>query len=149
MRARSKAREVALHVLYQVEIVKLDVPTLFVSYLESNPQPQEVIDFSKKLVEGALANQKPIEEFLVKYVKNWNISRMAIIDRNILRIACFEMLYLDDVPPKVAINEAIELAKRFGDMDSPRFVNGILDKIYKLECKEKNGNQTPDAVQNS
>jgi transcription antitermination factor NusB len=62
---------------------------------------------------------------------------MAIIDRNILRMACFELLYLEGVPPKVAINEAIELAKRFGDVDSPRFVNGILDKIYKSERSEK------------
>ena len=64
---------------------------------------------------------------------------MAVIDRNILRMACFELLFLEDIPPKVTINEAIELAKLFGDIDSPRFVNGVLDKIYKTESgKEKN-----------
>ena len=64
---------------------------------------------------------------------------MAIIDRNILRLACYELYYLDEIPPKVSINEAIELAKRFGDVDSPRFVNGILDKIYKQETSSKTG----------
>ena len=68
---------------------------------------------------------------------------MAVIDRNILRMGCFELLFLEDIPPKVAINEAIELAKRFGDIDSPRFVNGVLDKIYKME-KEVEGKRKKD-----
>ena len=83
-----------------------------------------------------------IDALIKKHVKNWEIKRMAVVDRNILRLGCFELLFSEDIPPKVAINEAIELAKRFGDIDSPRFVNGILDKIYKMErSKEKNTNQ--------
>ncbi len=133
MRLRSKAREVALHLLYQIEITKGDYAQAFNSYLENHPQRQEVIGFSQILLEGTVKNIKTIDALIKKYVKNWEIERMAIIDRNILRLACYELYYLDEIPPKVSINEAIELAKRFGDVDSPRFVNGILDKIYKQE----------------
>ena len=142
MRLRSKAREVALHLLYQIEITKGDYAQAFSSYLENHPQRQEVIDFSQILLEGTAKNIKTIDDLIKKYVKNWEIERMAIIDRNILRLACFELYYLDEIPPKVSINEAIELAKRFGDVDSPRFVNGILDKIYKQETSgDKKGEQ--------
>ena len=137
MRLRSKAREVALHLLYQIEISKRDYQETFRSYLENNPQPQEVIDFSLALLEGVTKNLKYIDSIIKKHVKNWEIDRMAVLDRNILRLGCFELLFLEEVPPKVAINEAIELAKRFSDVDSPRFVNGILDKIYKMERKEQ------------
>lgn len=135
MRLRSKARGVTLHLLYQIEISHRDAKDALHSYLENNPQRQEVIDFSSTLLEGVLRNKDKIDVLIKKYVKNWDIERMAIIDRNILRLGCFELLFLEETPPKVAINEAIELAKRFGDVDSPRFVNGILDKIYKMESK--------------
>jgi len=85
------------------------------------------------LLEGVRKNLAQLDGLIKKYVKNWEIDRMAVIDRNVLRLACFELTFLEDIPPKVSINEAIELAKRFGDLDSPRFVNGILDKIYKAE----------------
>ena len=140
MRLRSKAREVALHLLYQIEISKKDYKVAFQSYLESNPQEQEVIDFSLFLVEGVIKNLAHIDTLIQKHVKNWKIDRMAFIDRNILRIACLELLFLDDIPPKVSINEAIELAKRFGDIDSSSFVNGVLDKIYRMESKKKENN---------
>ena len=141
MRLRSKAREVALHLLYQIEITKGDYAQAFESYLEHHPQRQEVIDFSSSLLEGTAKNINTIDELIKKYVKNWEIDRMAIIDRNILRLACYELYFVDEIPPKVSINEAIELAKRFGDVDSPRFVNGILDKIYKTETADKKGEQ--------
>ena len=139
MRLRSKAREVALHLLYQIEITKGDSARAFESYLERHPQRQEVIDFSSLLLEGTVKNIKTIDGLIKKYVKNWEIGRMAIVDRNILRVACYELYFVDEIPPKVSINEAIELAKRFGDVDSPRFVNGILDKIYKTETADKKG----------
>ena len=137
MRLRTKAREVALHILYQVEIAKKTVDELFPNYIEHNPQCAEVCEFAKTLSSGVEKNSVYIDSLIKKYVKNWEISRMAVIDRNILRLATFELLFVDDVPPKVSINEAIELAKRFGDVDSPRFVNGILDKIYKTENASK------------
>ncbi|MBU2044714.1 MAG: transcription antitermination factor NusB [Candidatus Omnitrophica bacterium] len=138
MRLRTKSREIALCLLYQIELSKADPAQARDGYLQQYPQKQEVIDFSWILLDGVLKNSVQIDSLIKKYVKNWGIDRMAVIDRNILRIACFELTFLDDIPPKVSINEAIELAKRFGDMDSPRFVNGVLDKIYKAEDKLKN-----------
>ena len=136
MRLRTKAREIALSLLYQIELSKIDPSSALKNYLKQYPQKQEVIDFSSLLVEGVRKNMDQLNSLIKKYAKNWEIGRMAVIDRNVLRLACFELLFLDDIPPKVTINEAIELAKRFGDIDSPRFVNGILDKIYKAEGKD-------------
>lgn len=137
MRLRSKSRAVALSLLYQIEITKGDPHQACQNYLENYHPKQEVIDFFSFLLKGVMENLSSIDLLIKKYVKNWDIGRMAIIDLNILRLGCFELLFSKDVPPKVAINEAIELAKRFGDIDSPRFVNGILDKIYKTEKKGK------------
>ncbi|MFH1505149.1 MAG: transcription antitermination factor NusB [Candidatus Omnitrophota bacterium] len=137
MRLRSKAREIALCLLYQVEISKADFKQAFENYLQDYPQEQEVINFSFTLIEGTLKNIPSIDSVIKKHVKNWEITRMAAIDRNIARMACFELLFLEDIPPKVSINEAIELAKRFGDIESHRFINGILDKIYKAEGKKE------------
>jgi len=141
MRLRSKAREVALHLLYQVEFSKTDYHKAFQAYLENHPQRQEVVDFSLSLIEGVIKNLNFIDGLIKKSVKNWEIERMAVIDRNILRIACWELYFIEEIPPKVSINEAIELAKRFGDLDSPRFVNGVLDKIYKTETKKGESKQ--------
>ncbi|MFA6281783.1 MAG: transcription antitermination factor NusB [Candidatus Omnitrophota bacterium] len=136
MRLRSKAREVVVHLLYQIEMSKADYKEAFKNYLESYPQKQEVIDFSMMLIDGVMMNMPALDSLIKKYVKNWEIERMAVIDRNVLRMAAYEIIFLDEIPPKVSINEAIELAKRFGDVDSPRFVNGVLDKIYKMESKK-------------
>jgi len=137
MRVRTRAREVALHILYQAEVAKKSLSDSLDSYVEANPQQQEVIDFSRQLVEGVGAHTEHIDGLIKKYVKNWEIERMAVVDRNILRLASYELLFIAEIPPKVSINEAIELAKRFGDIDSPRFVNGVLDKIYKTENADK------------
>ena len=91
-----------------------------------------------------IKNLKYIDAVIKKYVKNREIDRMTVIDRNIIRIGCFELIFSEEIPPKASINEAIELAKRFGDVDSPRFVNGILDKIYKMEGKESAGTAEKD-----
>jgi len=140
MRVRSKAREIALCILYQYEISRRECDELFSQYLETYPQREEVISFSRKLAEGVLSQIDSLDSKIKSYARNWEIERMAVIDRNVLRLAIYELLCLDDVPPKVSINEAIELAKKFGDTDSPRFVNGILDKIYKTEnIKPGNG----------
>jgi len=135
MRIRSKAREIAICVLYEIEISKKDYKELLNNYFDNYPHKEEIKKFSSQLVEGVVKNLSHLDSLIKKYVKNWEIDRMAIIDRNILRMASFELVFLKDIPPKVSINEAVELAKKFGDIDSPRFVNGILDRIYKLECK--------------
>ena len=79
---------------------------------------------------------KDIDQKISDYATNWQIRRMAIIDRNIMRIGLYELKYTTDIPPKVAINEAVELAKKYGDLESSKFVNGILDKIHKKEIVE-------------
>lgn len=136
MRQRSKARETTLQLLYQIEISKQNYKDVFPYYIKENSLTPEMIEFSTLLIEGVLNNITKIDFFIKTHVKNWEIDRMAVIDRNILRIACFELIYLEEVPPKVAINEGIELAKKYGDIDSPRFVNGVLDKIYKVHYDE-------------
>ncbi|MFH1772071.1 MAG: transcription antitermination factor NusB [Candidatus Omnitrophota bacterium] len=145
MRARSKAREAALHLLYRIEISREDYNQAFKSYCQEHDLPADIADFSFILIDGVLKNIKSIDSLIKKYVKNWVIERMAVIDRNILRISCFELLFYEDIPPKVSINEAIELAKRFGDIDSPRFVNGMLDKIYRSECKVPSRSKDPSS----
>lgn len=102
-------------------------------HLENEPQQEEVINFASVLLKGIVEKLSVLDSIIKKYARNWEISRMAIIDRNILRMAIFEIISLEDIPPKVSINEAIELAKRFGDKNSSRFVNGIVDKVYKME----------------
>ncbi len=142
MRLRSKAREVALCILYQKDISGLPSKQLFETYLENYPQSQEVIDFAGKLIEGVTGNLTQLDSIIKKYAKNWEIERMAMIDRNILRLGIYELLFLEDIPTKVSINEAIELAKKFGDVESARFVNGILDKVYKLESKKYHSDES-------
>ncbi len=138
MRIRSKAREIALCILYDIEVSRnqFDPYKLLEEYFTLHPAKKGARPFATQIVEGTLKNIKNIDEIIKKYVRNWQIERMAVIDRNILRMGCFEILYREDIPPKVSINEAVELAKRFGDVDSPRFVNGILDRIYKQESKK-------------
>ncbi len=97
-----------------------------------------VKDFATKLTLGVKNNLTLIDEKISFYATNWQLKRMAIIDRNILRLGTFELIFLPEIPPKVSINEYVELAKKFGDIDSSKFVNGILDKIHKIEIVSKN-----------
>src|SRR5688572_14076993 len=85
--------------------------------------------FAEPLIRGTLENRESIDEKIQHYAKNWELARMAVVDRNILRLAIYEMLYRDDIPPVVSINEAVDIAKKFSTQDSGKFVNGLLDKI--------------------
>jgi len=103
-------------------------------FWEREPHTEEAVKkFADQLVEGVTKNIKEIDAAISKYATNWQISRMAVVDRNILRLATFELLYLVDIPPKVSINEAVDIAKKYGDIDSGKFVNGILDKISRMK----------------
>lgn len=138
MRRRTKARECALKVLYQIEMTKDDYSDALRIFWEREPQIEETVkEFADQLVKGVRGDIKEIDDTISKYAANWQINRMAVVDRNILRIATFEMLCLDDIPPKVSINEAVDIAKKYGDIDSGKFVNGILDKINKMKAKHK------------
>lgn len=138
MRKRTFARECALKILYRIEISKESVDSSLKDFWSkaADSADKDTHNFTEVLVKGTCENIKTIDEVISKYTDNWNISRMAVIDRNIMRMSVYEMLHRSDIPPNVSINEAIELAKKYGDVDSGKFVNGILDKIKKSECKQ-------------
>lgn len=137
MRKRTKARELALQLLYEADVTQADAQELkdiFDDFFEMNAeasQDPDVADFTRELVFSVSRHRADIDREIAKYAANWQLDRMATVDRNILRLASFELLYRSDIPPKVAINEAVELAKKYGDVDSGKFVNGVLDKINK------------------
>ncbi len=138
MRKRTLARECSLKILYQAEISRRAVSLAAENYWEDNETRDKVIrEFSQMINQGIEKNVDAIDAKIGEYATNWQLKRMAVIDRNILRMGVFELLYLPEVPPKVTINESVELAKKFGDMDSSKFVNGVLDKIHKEEFKKK------------
>ena len=129
MRKRTRARECALQVLYAIDLTGEEPREALPRFWEVHPEEEAVVEYAALLVEGVVKNRPSLDEIVATHAKNWDLGRMAVIDRNILRMAAFELLHLEDVPPKVAINEAIDIAKRYGDKDSGKFVNGILDKI--------------------
>jgi N utilization substance protein B len=137
---RRKGREIALQVLYQIEVTKIN-PTLaletYKKYL--NIEEEKAFAFGEELVKGVLTHKNLIDSYIQKYSPDWPIERMNLTDKNILRLAIYEFFYRPEIPPIVSINEAVELAKIYGTDDSPAFVNGILDSIYKNELipKEK------------
>ncbi len=138
MRKRTLSRECALQILYSVDIRKTaPLAEVVNDYWQKSSGDEIVREFSMVLVEGTLKNRKDIDKLITDYTDNWRIERMAVIDRNIIRMATFELIYMEQIPPKVAINEAVDLAKKFGDDESGRFVNGVLDKINKEERKNK------------
>ncbi|MBN3037835.1 MAG: transcription antitermination factor NusB [Candidatus Omnitrophica bacterium] len=131
MRLRSQARELALKFLYQIDITKEELACALVDFWQEHRARASVKDFANQIIKGTLDNLPKIDSTISNYAQNWQLKRMAVIDRNILRMATFELDFLPDIPPKVSINEAVELAKKYGDMESSKFVNGILDKIHK------------------
>ena len=140
MRKRTRSREIVLQVLYQLEIRGNDVIDEIDDFCIEQGKEAEVSDFAIKLVRGCIQEIKEIDRKITDISENWELQRMPVVDRNILRLACYELFYMDDIPPKVSINEAIDLAKRFSTEKSGVFVNGILDKIYSLNIK--NGQKT-------
>ncbi len=130
MTRRSRGREVALQVLYQVEqnsgFKAADIRRFIDRRLLGE---EKLVEFTLDLIAGVKEHQAEIDEMIREVAENWRLDRMAAIDRNILRLGAYEMLFRPEVPAKVAINEALELAKRYSTAQSSRFVNGILDKV--------------------
>jgi len=134
MGSRHQARERALQILFQYDIhgrpgLWLDV------FWEKNEATDEAKAFAERLVDGVMEKKTELDALIGRYATNWKISRMPIVDRNILRAGVYELLWMDDVPAKVTVNEAIELAKSFGDDDASKFVNGILDQVLAKESR--------------
>lgn len=129
MGKRRKAREAAVQYHFWRDLQHGETPERLEDFWEFCPVKPNVRDFAKPLIEGMAANLPEIDDRIRKYCENYEFNRISAVDRNILRLAIYEMLHRDDIPPVVSINEAIELAKTFGGPDSGRFVNGILDRV--------------------
>lgn len=136
MHVRRKAREVALQVLYGLNFVNLDVQKALDLFWGNFAAPKEAREFAESLVEGTWSHKEELDQLIAASSDNWSLGRMPKVDISILRMAVFEFLYCPDIPPKVTLNEAIDLGKTFGSENSGSFINGILDAInFKLEKK--------------
>jgi len=132
MGKRRKARELALQLLYQLDVQGEGSPGPHLDeFWTRHPVDVEVREFAEALVRGTKLHEAKIDEVISQYALHWELERMAVVDRNILRESIFEILWAGDVPPKVAINEALEVAKKFSTQESSRFINGILDRVHK------------------
>jgi len=131
MGIRRKAREIALQSLYQMEFEQnsgLEAFELFCRHFQIN---KKSLPYAKELVLGVAAKKEELNELIRGSADNWRLERMSVIDRNIIRLAVYEICFCDDVPAEVAINEAVEIAKRFGTEESGAFINGVLDAVNR------------------
>jgi len=130
---RRTARELALQILYQIELAGEEPDRGLDIFWEEHPIDAQVRRYAGELIRGTRGGLETIDAFLSKYARNWVLDRMALVDRNILRMAVFEMFISRGAPPVVVINEAVDIAKKYSTPDSGSFVNGILDRIRKEE----------------
>jgi len=136
MGTRRQARELAMQALFYMDIRK-DASEETLEYFCGCFCPSKKSrPFFRKLVNGVLGTKGQIDALVERFSQNWNISRMSCVDRNVMRIAVYEMLYCDDIPPKVSINEAVDIGKKFGTQESGAFINGIMDSIREALVKE-------------
>jgi len=133
---RRRAREYALQLLFQIDITGDRLSDeLLDDFWEGNKEDNDVREFADSIVRGTIEHLDTIDPLIRDATEHWQLERMAVIDRNILRSATYELLYRPDIPPSVAINEAIELAKKYSTEDSSRFINGILDRIHQSKIR--------------
>lgn len=142
MRKRTQSRSFALQALYQVDITKDNYTECLDNLWRGLDEPLEsqIKDFTAELVKGVVDNLEAIDKKISQYTNNWQIQRMAVVDRNILRLSCYELIFRNDIPPKVSINEAVDLAKKYSGPEAGKFVNGILDKV---KSEKNNEPQSP------
>lgn len=131
MPSRRQSRITAMQMLYQIQLTETPVKVVIERFCQSQNTSAELSPFTVQLVEGATAHLEIIDTLLQNTSKNWKLHRMPTVDLSILRCATYEILYLTDVDPAIAINEAVEIAKSYSTPDSPKFINGILDNIRK------------------
>ncbi len=152
MSRRSRSRAVALQILFQDDLNPCDPPADAEPFLNQRLQADDLICFSRDLVQGVREHRNDLDGILEPLAEHWSLSRMATADRNILRLAAFEMLYLR-TPYQIAIDEGIELAKRFGTAQSSQFINGILDRVWQENAhRSESGKQVsgePNSVQDA
>ena len=138
MRKRTRSREYALQILYQIDITHEEPLSAINDFWQAHIDEgidEEMKDFTAEIVKGTVQNLVEIDRKIAQYATNWELERMAVVDRNILRMGGFELLYSSGIPPKVAINEGVDLAKKFSGIEAGKFVNAILDKI-KIELEK-------------
>ncbi len=149
MGKRRQSRELALKVLFSLDYFKTNPEECFDLVCNNFDASEDIKPFSRELVLGVFSCLKEIDALIDKTSKNWRLERIGRVDRAILRLAIYEFLKRDDIPPKVSINEAVDLGKKFGGKDSGAFINGLLDKIYntiKMEPKEMLKDHSVNAV---
>jgi transcription antitermination protein NusB len=129
MGLRRQAREIALKMLFQIDLGKLDANDVINYFLPEQKAADEVLEHAKILTQGVVKERAKIDRLIAKQAHNWEIDRIAGVDRNLLRLATYEMLRFPDIPKNVIINEAIEMAKKYSTVESGSFINGVLDKI--------------------
>lgn len=149
MGVRRRARECALQMLFQYDIAQTPLPELLKTYWEElNEAPEDVQEFATLLVSGVLAHFEEIDQLIRRRTEHWRISRMAVVDRNLLRLAVYEFLFEPETPKTVVINEALEIARRFSTYEATQFINGILDAI-KRDLEETPQPQSLDSQSSS
>ena len=132
MKTRRRARRTALETLYEVDLVNHPLGEVLQARVDDHPMESKGVAFTSMLVRGVLDNREPVDKFIARYAPEWPLDQMAVIDRNILRIAIFEFVIDGGTPVKVAINEAVELAKTYASDSAPRFINGVLGTLARL-----------------
>jgi N utilization substance protein B len=131
MGIRRKARELAVQLLYQYDLAKLDPEEGMRQFWEYFPVNLEAREFCTQLVLGTLDRLEVIDELLSEASENWSLNRMSVVDRNILRLATYELVDRPEIPPSVSLNEAIEIAKKYSSPDAAVFINGVLDRVKR------------------
>lgn len=137
MGTRRKARECALQLLYQYELTQGSVAHISETFWEEQQTDQETRDFAEELVAGVRAQLEKVDAIISEYSAHWKVHRMAAVDKNVLRLGVYELMFRQDIPTRVTLNEAVEIAKRFGTEESGAFVNGILDQVAKRAAQHK------------
>jgi transcription antitermination factor NusB len=132
MGRRRQARELSLQLLYELDVRgESDPGPVIEAFWQRQPAAEDVRAFAEAIVRGVKSHQGKIDELIGRFAEHWELDRMAVVDRNVLRAGIWELLWGVDVPPKVAINEALEIARRFSTEESTRFINGLLDRVHR------------------
>lgn len=140
MGRRRKAREIALQILFQIEFNDHDLDQIFDQYWTSRPAQKDVKEYSRWLVKNVIEQKETLDMAIQAVSRNWRLDRMAVIDRNILRLAVFELRGEENMAPAIIINEAIEIAKKFSGSRAATFINGVLDAVHKKGDKRTRKN---------
>lgn len=142
MGERRRARELAIQTLFHLEFSPDDPSDTFQLICENFSSSQSIRPFARELVMGVCENKASLDHMIRKASQNWRMERMTHVDKSILRLAVFELLFREDIPPRVSLDEAVELGKKFGSEKSPRYINGVLDNIYMTLTSESTVDKT-------